>query len=114
VLEPHRAEWETLRIVVDFGRLAESDRLPAITLLLLLLRDLSQDRLPLGFATNRGMGAVKVKTMSFAVRGSDPRLREFQGIALKDGSLAGLSENSRQELTKAWSVWLASQKGGTL
>jgi CRISPR/Cas system CSM-associated protein Csm3 (group 7 of RAMP superfamily) len=66
VLEPYGVEWEPIRLRVDAGRLRQL-RDPALALLLLVLRDLAAGRVPIGYATNRGMGDIAVAGM--AVRG---------------------------------------------
>lgn len=59
VLEPSDAAWESIELRVDLRRLPEpTERRAALVLLWLVLRDLRAGDLPLGFAVNRGMGAV--------------------------------------------------------
>lgn len=78
-LEPRFADpekaWEPIALTLDFERLALPDRLPGLALLLLTLRDFREGRVPLGFAVNRGMGALKVTRTEYAgsgLQGSDP------------------------------------------
>jgi CRISPR/Cas system CSM-associated protein Csm3 (group 7 of RAMP superfamily) len=63
VLAPHDIEWSPIRLTLDFGRCQGNER-KCLMLLMLVLRDLAKNRLPLGFATNRGMGEVKVESIS--------------------------------------------------
>lgn len=59
VLEPTDATWEPIELRIDLRRLPEpTERRAALVLLWLVLRDLRAGELPLGFAINRGMGAV--------------------------------------------------------
>lgn len=62
VLAPHNVKWQPIEMFLDFGR--TQSKKPSLMLLLLVLRDVAENRLPLGFATNRGMGEVKVKSIS--------------------------------------------------
>lgn len=67
VLEPHGIDWEPMRLSVDLARLPAARRQAAVALLVLLIGDLREGRIPLGYATNRGMGAVCVESVE--VRG---------------------------------------------
>lgn len=58
VLEPHGISWDPIRINIDFARIVDNKE--CLFLLLLMLRDFIDNRIPLGFATNRGMGEVRV------------------------------------------------------
>lgn len=52
--------WEDITLTLDLSRVpGEATRKRCLMLLLLVLRDFAENRLPLGFATNRGMGEVK-------------------------------------------------------
>lgn len=77
VLEPHGVEWQPIRLELDLERIAEEWRHVSIVLLLFLLRDLAEGRLPLGFGTNRGLGAVEVTNLRFEV----PDDGELDGLA---------------------------------
>lgn len=71
VLEPgwekKSAGWEPLELELDLHRLDGEDRRKrALALLWLLLRDLAEGQIPLGFATHRGMGAITVEQVTFA------------------------------------------------
>jgi CRISPR/Cas system CSM-associated protein Csm3 (group 7 of RAMP superfamily) len=112
VLEPHAVEWEPLRLTLDLTRLAEDVRPPAAALLLLLLRDLAGDRIPLGYATNRGMGAVAVRRVRFSGRDLPPPLDTLGGCELEGGNLGHLPPALRRDLTRAWQDWLGRQSGG--
>ncbi|MHB1557392.1 MAG: RAMP superfamily CRISPR-associated protein [Isosphaeraceae bacterium] len=114
VLEPHRAEWEPIRLTVDLGRLAEPHRLPAVALLLLILRDLVQARVPFGFATHRGMGAVKVSSITIDLRGTDDVLAALGGTIYEKGQPTGVLTIARGALNQSWQAWieLARRNGG--
>lgn len=68
VLEPHGVAWEPIRLNVDLSRLGDH-RDVALALLLLVLRDLEQRRLPLGGMVNRGFGDVTIESIEFSGNG---------------------------------------------
>jgi CRISPR/Cas system CSM-associated protein Csm3 (group 7 of RAMP superfamily) len=70
-LEPLGVTWEPIQLRLATSRL--KDHNPAMALLLLLLRDLVRGKIPLGFAANRGMGAIKVTKITLTT----PRNNEF-------------------------------------
>ncbi len=65
VLEPANATWEPIELVIDTGRLADHDNGHALVLLLLILRDLRDGWLRLGYGGTRGRGALTVESMTF-------------------------------------------------
>jgi hypothetical protein len=102
VLEPHRANWEPIRLTLDFQRLPSNERLPAVALLLLILRDLAQDRIPLGFATHRGMGSIRVINVRFAISTTDSTLAKLAQVRIENGQLISVPD----EIKQAWRQWL--------
>ncbi len=96
VLEPHRTEWDPLELEVDLGRLRDTERLPAVALLLLVLRDLAQGRLPLGFATHRGMGSVEVKSVTITPQNVEAPLDGLGGVTVSR------SRSRRQRAALRW------------
>ncbi|MDW8242456.1 MAG: RAMP superfamily CRISPR-associated protein [Thermogemmata sp.] len=102
VLEPLGTQWEPLVLELDLQRLPDTTRYAALALLLLTLRDLIQGRLPLGFATHRGMGAVQVTGLQVQGYGLHPPLSELDGIALREGRL----QNVPSFLKDAWTAWV--------
>jgi CRISPR/Cas system CSM-associated protein Csm3 (group 7 of RAMP superfamily) len=63
VLEPAELSWEPIRLTVARARLGASLDTAAdaaVALLLLVLRDVHQGRVPVGYATNRGLGDIEV------------------------------------------------------
>jgi CRISPR/Cas system CSM-associated protein Csm3 (group 7 of RAMP superfamily) len=99
VLEPHGLTWQPLTLTVDLGRLALRDaerKDAAQALLLLLLRDLEAGRIPLGYATNRGLGDITVHRITLALPAEpDPvELADF------------LTGPRAKELTHAWRAYL--------
>ncbi|MGC2238416.1 MAG: RAMP superfamily CRISPR-associated protein [Pyrinomonadaceae bacterium] len=84
VLAPTKISWDKMQISLDFSRIQNEDRQiekaewhKCLMLLLLVLRDLAENRLPLGFATNRGMGEIEVESI------------ELKGKNLKEIGLDG-------------------------
>lgn len=86
VLEPHGEKWNPIVLELDVDRLgrdyrhdtssefndAEIRRQRALVLLLLVLRDLSRQRIPLGFGGNRGLGEIAVQRIQFAAVEATP------------------------------------------
>lgn len=110
VLEPHRAKWEPLVLEIDLQRMPDGLRLPGLALLMLVIRDLANDRLPLGFATHRGMGTVCVDRVEITGKGLPDDLRELDGLELTDGLLAKLPSSLRQTMNYAWRQWIDSKE----
>ncbi len=104
VLAPHNIEWQPIKMSLDFGRTNGKDKC-CLMLLLLVLRDLAENRLPLGFATNRGMGEVKVKNIKLKGKILDDyglQKNEKGEVVLNDGKVSELDENFRNDLAKEW------------
>jgi len=126
VLAPNEVHWEPMRLTLDFRRVSDESRLPALMLLLLTLRDVAENRLPFGFATNRGMGEIEVT--GFEVIGSGKfkvnRVEEQNGeIAERDeeieidlNALSATVDSSgrckfadsltKEQLEMRWKKWL--------
>ncbi|MBH5135220.1 hypothetical protein I3J14_34805 [Streptomyces sp. HB-N217] len=117
VLEPHGLSWQPITLTVDLHRLttvpaadtagtaiAGADTAgadAALALLLLVLRDLKAGRLPLGGATNRGMGDVVVEQILLTFPEDEP------GHGGEPVELDALLRGERaQHLTRAWCAYL--------
>lgn len=88
VLEPHKVEWEPINLTIDLTRLGDEHDVE-LALLLLVLRDLSNGRIPLGGMVTRGFGDINVSSITLT------------GGRWPDGAL--LSEAlSDTELNEAW------------
>jgi CRISPR/Cas system CSM-associated protein Csm3 (group 7 of RAMP superfamily) len=109
VLEPHRTAWEPIRLEINFRRLPQDKQLAAVALLLLVLRDLAQDRIPLGFATHRGMGTIRVTNVSFAINTLDGTLAKLAQVRLENGQLLNVPE----EIKQAWQQWIRQARQGS-
>ena len=117
--------WRPLVLELDLTRLDPEETLAALSLLLLVLDDLAAGRLPLGFAGNRGMGAIAVRGIDLeddgtaVPSGDDVTARTvlggLKGRALDGGLLAHIAEDQRDRLAKAWRSWIdgaaAKQRG---
>jgi CRISPR/Cas system CSM-associated protein Csm3 (group 7 of RAMP superfamily) len=114
VLEPHAVAWEPLRFTVDLKRLNEAvgaapdEFLSGLMLVLLALRDLAKGRVPLGFATNRGMGAIEVESVHFSGRDLSSECQELAALDLPGGDFAGIPQRTRDALQAAWKRWCES------
>jgi hypothetical protein len=99
-----------MRLSVDLGRLPEGDRLPALALLLLTLRDLLKQRIPIGSAGNRGMGTVNVRDIAFELSGMDeqqaghPGLAAFAGLTLNEETWSA-RQDGLMPLQDAWTAY---------
>ncbi|PYP84786.1 MAG: hypothetical protein DMF61_18575 [Blastocatellia bacterium AA13] len=108
VLEPHGIVWEEINLTLDLSRIPQDQeklRSCAVMCLLLVLRDFASGRIPIGFGTNRGMGAVDVTGITIIPRGLDGILTQLQQIRIESGRLAGLSDDLRASLNRAWAQW---------
>jgi hypothetical protein len=110
VLEPHRTEWEPLTLEVNLQRLPNDLQLPGLALLLLVIRDLAHDRLPLGFATHRGMGTVCVEKVEIIGVDLPDSLQALGQVTLPGGRLSELPAGLRQEMNRAWQQWIAQNQ----
>lgn len=107
VLEPHGVEWEPLCLRLDPGRLKRLEcEYEAVALLLFVLRDLAASRLPLGFATHRGMGALDVTAIRFTAVNCGTPINELNGVTLEGGDLSGLPEAFVACVSQHWQEWL--------
>lgn len=102
VLEPHGVQWEPLVIELEWQRLgADTTLVPAITLLLVVLDELANGCIPMGFGANRGYGSVEV--LGVEVHGGPPdgivhdALQALQQLGGR--VIGGLDEELRAALT---------------
>lgn len=106
VLEPFGVDWEPMRLCLDLTRIQQDRGALAIMLVFLVLRDMAQGRLPLGFATQRGMGAIGIDRLVLSGRDLDGKLEHCMNYELPQGDVDQLPEEVRRELELAWSHWL--------
>lgn len=106
VLAPMVLSWETMRLTLDFKRLPEESRLPALMLLLLTLRDLAERRIPMGFAVNRGMGEIAVGDIHLHGYDLDEiGLGALSGAQIQGSHFSSLNSDVRAALETAWKEW---------
>lgn len=118
VLEPTNVKWEHIKVTLDLGRLQRTGlALQATMLTMLVLRDLATNNLPLGFATNRGLGEIKVNKITFAGNADlkvpkaaegtdDANLSELLKVVWTEEKFDGLSANLKGGLEKVWQDYL--------
>ncbi len=83
ILEPWQIGWEPIRLTVDIARLGDDANL-SLALLMLVLRDLRDHRLPIGQGTTRGFGDI---TATVTVDTPDGRLDLDKYLASPAGEL---------------------------
>lgn len=112
ILQPSGVAWEPIRLELDLDRLPGgqgpegSVRGAAVALLVLLVHELAQGRIPLGFGVNRGMGCIRVESARFTLHGSpddDAILRD-----LHEADITRLAPELLERLQFAWQAWLAA------
>ena len=111
-LEPHLlpnakagAGWRPLRLTLDYSRLPGDLRAPATVLLLLVLRDLTEGWLPLGYGTQRGYGQLNVREIvarGEALEGNLQLLTNWRGR--DPGALIS------SDFRSAWQFWIATTR----
>jgi CRISPR/Cas system CSM-associated protein Csm3 (group 7 of RAMP superfamily) len=116
VLEPIGVEWEPIQIHLDIARLQnyyrhKPDHLkPAIALLLLVLRDLANKKIPVGYGTNRGMGTIEVTGLTLNGKSlSTLNLDPLETMTCPQ--LTNLDPVFRDDLTNAWQQWIKDPAG---
>jgi CRISPR/Cas system CSM-associated protein Csm3 (group 7 of RAMP superfamily) len=103
-LEPFGMQWEPIVLTLDLDtpRLPAALHKPATALLLLLLRDLAMNRIPIGFAGNRGHGSIKIKTVHI-----QPENVGWLGSGtLPQGELRAIHAEQLRGLEYAWNQWI--------
>lgn len=118
VLEPIGVTWEPIGLHLDILRLKKLDEAgkqkdpayrdklkPAISLLLLVLRDFANRKIPIGYGTNRGMGTVAVKAMT-SNGTSLNGIEALEGAQAIASDLSSLGEPLLTDLTEAWQTWI--------
>jgi len=110
VLEPIGFNWYPINLSLDLYRLKRKDRedeyLPSLALLFLVLRDLMNQRIPLGFGTNRGMGAIEIKEITFKDWGDIQQLKSLTTSKLTNPNLSDIPGDLLAELNTSWQNFL--------
>ena len=115
-LEPFGIEWLPIELTIDLPRLADH-KLAAIALLLLLLRDLSKQHIPLGYGANRGMGAIEVTNIQIQSQGiSEDELAKFPAdFSLtidSNNAFVGIDRELLVQIDRAWQESIGNIKTG--
>jgi CRISPR/Cas system CSM-associated protein Csm3 (group 7 of RAMP superfamily) len=114
-LEPMGVKWQPIVLKLNLHRLKSRDaqspdlQKQGVALLMLVLRDLVQGRIPLGYGVNRGMGTVQVKAISMNCSPIDG----LEGIETETTIAPDLSNFNDQvlsDLTTAWQTWTAQNQ----
>jgi CRISPR/Cas system CSM-associated protein Csm3 (group 7 of RAMP superfamily) len=119
-LEPMGVQWQPIALRLNLSRLQGADlQKQGVALLLLVLRDLVQGRIPLGYGVNRGMGAIAIKSISFSASGANlpDEIQALHNVTLKvepEQSQTYLTAqhlaqiSSLEGLNDAWKAWIES------
>jgi CRISPR/Cas system CSM-associated protein Csm3 (group 7 of RAMP superfamily) len=108
VLEPIGVKWHPIGIHLDLERLkkyGEANVQPAIALLLLVLRDFANRKIPIGYGTNRGMGTVEMREMRMNCSPIDG-LPGIEGETTIAPDLSGVNDQVLSDLTTVWQTWI--------
>ncbi|WP_390819307.1 RAMP superfamily CRISPR-associated protein [Thermoleptolyngbya sichuanensis] len=119
-LEPMGVQWQPIALRLNLSRLPGADlQKQGVALLLLVLRDLIQGRIPLGYGVNRGMGAIAIKSISFSASGANlpDEIQALHDITLKVEPEQSQTYLTAQHLAQisslgglndAWKAWIES------
>ncbi|MDG2618058.1 RAMP superfamily CRISPR-associated protein [Thermoleptolyngbya sichuanensis XZ-Cy5] len=119
-LEPMGVQWQPIALRLNLSRLPGADlQKQGVALLLLVLRDLIQGRIPLGYGVNRGMGAIAIKSISFSASGTSlpAEIQALHDITLKVEPEQSQTYLTAQHLAQisslgglndAWKAWIES------
>lgn len=109
-LEPMEHEWDRIELMLDLTRLAHPDhRNRALALLLVLIRDLFDGNVPIGFGSNRGMGWVEIEEVTLkgdALGAILPQFNEPGVTARSFPELLARMDGALGSIQNAWTSWL--------
>jgi CRISPR/Cas system CSM-associated protein Csm3 (group 7 of RAMP superfamily) len=107
-LEPIGFGWEPIMLEIDLGNIKEL-RDEAIALILLVLRDMMLTKIPLGYATNRGMGSITVDSINITGEGLAANLAALTKVSLTGSNLNSLDRELLTMLTNKWKAWIGQE-----
>lgn len=114
VLEPMVISWQPVEMTLDLARLRrkndlgnnfEQNYLARVALIFLILRDLMNQRIPIGFGTNRGMGDILVEKIEFKGIGNLEELQSLNNLTLNKSDLSEIDSSLLEKLTQEWQKW---------
>ena len=79
---------------------------PSLALLLLVLRDLMESKIPLGFGTNRGMGGIKVTKIEIKGKGELNGLSPLSQLTLTKPNFSEINREFLTNLNTQWQTWI--------
>ena len=97
--------WQPIRLQLNLKRIQEN-QLPGIALILLVIRDLAEGRIALGYGTNRGMGSIEVVKIIIQGRNLADSLKELESKELPNGNINEFSPSVLNYLSQAWQDWI--------
>lgn len=112
VLEPIGVEWEKIGIQLDVNQLQKHDASllqPVIALLLIVLRDFANRKIPIGYGTNRGMGTVEVTEMCMHCSSIEGLIGIDQETEIFP-DLSNFNDQILSNLTIAWQTWIGQHQ----
>lgn len=108
-IEPFDVEWTPIKMRFELERVDADQRDAAIALLLLLVRDLVQKRIGLGFGHNRGYGGARINAAIVTLHGGDDATAYGWLDKKNVADLATLDVAKVKELEMAWQKWIERQ-----
>jgi len=116
VLEPHGEGWNPFAMELDLDRIgktygddtaadmadADATREQSMVLLLLVLRDLSKQRIPIGFGGNRGLGEIKVTSIMVKPIEGSPFGLSTAGAEFTDSQFSTFGEAIQTRWQASW------------
>lgn len=102
--------WDDLQLTIDLSRFSsDENKHCALMLLLLVLRDFAQNRLPLGFNVNRGMG--EVKDVIFEVMGAYIISYQDGQFNFKDDEkIMDENQKLKTKIQTEWEKWITKNQ----
>jgi CRISPR/Cas system CSM-associated protein Csm3 (group 7 of RAMP superfamily) len=110
-LEPLGVKWHPMKLKLNLYRLeGEDQQKQCVALLLFVLRDLVQGRIPLGYGVNRGMGEIAIHSIKLEGL-SSLNLNTEDSVTLANGDLTALNQSVLKKLENSWCAWIESCSG---
>ena len=108
VLEPMSVSWQPITLSLNLHRLNKSEKeqeyYPSLALFFLVLRDFMNSQIPIGFGTNRGMGAINVTEVEIKGKGIPDEFSTLSATKLE--KFYDLDKELLGSLNKYWQNWI--------